>query len=82
MALASMAGFSSAVNAGQPYTCVCKGKEKRFIASTHMCEKDLHKASDMPVARGFKLLVAPCTRAQFRAWKWRACRSNGCRPKF
>jgi hypothetical protein len=66
--------------AGQPWSCVCRGKPKRFIASTHMCEKDLHKASGKPAARGFKLLVPACTRAQFIAWNTKACRAEGCKP--
>lgn len=77
--LAALA-FASAAEAGQPWSCVCKGKPKRHIASTHMCEKELHKRSKRPVANGFKLLVPACTRAQFIAWNTRACKMHGCRP--
>ena len=66
--------------AGQPWSCICDGKPKRYIASTHMCEKDLHRKSKKPVAQGFKLLVPACTRAQFIAWNTRACKQEGCKP--
>lgn len=66
-------------DAGQPYRCVCKGVSKRFIASTYMCEKDLHKGSHKPVASGFTLYVKPCTKAQFQAWNAKACRSMHCK---
>lgn len=72
--------FAPGAEAGQPWWCSCKGKPKRFVASTHMCEKDLHKASRKPAADGFKLLVPACTRAQFIAWNTKACRIEGCQP--
>jgi hypothetical protein len=66
--------------AGQPWSCICNGKSKRYTASTHMCEKDLHKKSKKPVADGFKLLVPECTRAQFIAWNTRLCKQQHCKP--
>ena len=72
--------FAPAAEAGQPWSCICDGKPKRYIASTHMCEKDLYKKSKKPVAQGFKLLVPACTRAQFIAWNTRACKQEGCKP--
>ncbi len=72
--------FAPAAEAGQPWSCLCQGKPKRYIASTHMCEKDLHKTSKKPVAQGFKLLVPACTRAQFMAWNTRACKLQHCKP--
>jgi len=80
LAVGAMMMFVPVAEAGQPWSCVCKGKPKRFIASTHMCEKDLHKLSAKPVAKGFKLLVPACTRAQFVAWNTKACRMQGCKP--
>lgn len=82
---AGIAGFSALVfvpvaEAGQPWWCVCGGKSKRYTASTHMCEKDLHKNTKTPVADGFKLLVAPCTRAQFIAWNTKLCKKQHCKP--
>ncbi|MGE0699164.1 MAG: hypothetical protein AB7O57_08725 [Hyphomicrobiaceae bacterium] len=68
------------VQAGQPWNCLCAGKPRRFIASTHIYEHDLYRGKDVKVAEGFKLLVRPCTTAQFRRWQAGACRKQGCRP--
>jgi hypothetical protein len=72
--------LAPSAEAGQPWSCVCNGKTKRYIASTHMCEKDLHKQSKKPVASGFKLLVPACTRAQFIAWNTKLCQQQRCKP--
>jgi hypothetical protein len=58
--------------AGTPWSCVCKGKPKRFIASTHICEHHLSAAT------GKK--VRACTTAQFKAWNRKACKQEGCAP--
>ena len=71
---------ASSAQAGQPWSCVCDGKTKRYIASTHMCEKELHKRSKKPVAQGFKLLVPACTRAQFISWNTKLCKRQHCAP--
>ncbi len=43
-------GFRRRAHAAQPYTCDCKDKRKGFVASTQVCEKELHKASGRPLA--------------------------------
>lgn len=50
--------------AAQPYTCICKGKSTRFLASTRKCERDFG--------------VQSCSRAQFRRFNVAACRANRC----
>jgi hypothetical protein len=64
--------------AGQPWSCICDGQPKRFIASTYACEFDRYKGSGRAVRQGGKLLVPRCTAPQFRAWNRRACASEAC----
>jgi hypothetical protein len=73
------AAFSGpAAQAGQPWSCICDGQPKRFIASTYACETSLYKGTGRTVRQGGKLLVPRCTVPQFRAWNRRACASAGC----
>jgi hypothetical protein len=58
--------------AGTPWSCVCNGKPKRFIASTRICEHQL------AAANGKK--VRACTTEQFKAWNRKACKQEGCSP--
>lgn len=51
--------------AAQPYSCICDGVKKRFLASTRMCEKQAN--------------VKSCSAAQFAAFNKRACKANGCK---
>lgn len=65
-ALASIALVqTTSAYAAQPYSCVCRGKVERFLASTRYCEHQ-HNARS-------------CTREQFRQTYAKACRDMGCR---
>ena len=69
--------------AGQPWSCVCNGKPKRFIGSTNICGKDLYRSTHTVILEGVKLKIPRCSRAQFVAWNARACREEGCKlPKY
>jgi hypothetical protein len=76
--VATAALFTTSAHAGQPWSCICDGQPKRFIASTYACEFDRYKDSGRRVRQGSKLLVPRCTAPQFRAWNRRACASEGC----
>ncbi len=65
---------TTSADAGQPWSCQCKGASKRFIASTHACEWSQPKNTSVRLARQ----LTPCTRAEFVAWNRKACRSEGC----
>jgi hypothetical protein len=69
---------ATSAQAGQPWSCMCDGSPKRFIASTYACEVDRYKGTGRTVRQGGKLLVPRCTAPQFRAWNRRACASEGC----
>ena len=60
--------------AGQPWSCTCQGKTKRFIASTKACERAQPKNRNI---KGMGKLI-PCTRAEFTAWNRNACAQEGC----
>ncbi len=53
--------------AAQPWSCVCKGEKKRFLASTRHCEKR------MGLAKG-----QWCSKKQHRAVYGPACMKRGC----
>jgi hypothetical protein len=82
--LAMVAGNLAApepAEAGTPYTCVCNGKDKRFIGATRGCEIDRDRAQGIK-RPGVTLLKLPrCSTAEAKAWRASACRSNGCKPK-
>jgi hypothetical protein len=71
---------TTTAHAGQPWSCMCDGQSKRYVASTHACEVSLYKGTGKHVHEGFKLFVPACTRTQFRAWNRRACARVGCSP--
>jgi hypothetical protein len=71
---------ATTAHAGQPWSCVCNGQSKRYVASTHACEAALYKGTGRRVHEGFKLFVPACTRTQFRAWNRRSCAKMGCTP--
>lgn len=77
---ATLASGGGKAEAGQPWSCICQGKARRFIASTYKCEHDLWKGKGVRVSSGFRLFVPRCTRAQFRVWQAKACRKAGCLP--
>jgi hypothetical protein len=70
--LASLA--PSPAEAGQPWSCTCNGKTKRFIASTKACEKAQPKNSN--IKRMSKMIA--CTRTEFVAWNQNACAQKSC----
>jgi hypothetical protein len=55
------------VAAGQPWTCVCNGVKKRYIASTRHCENKFK----IPKGQG-------CTSKQYRSVYAPYCVKNGC----
>jgi hypothetical protein len=57
---------------------MCKGKPKRFIASTNMCGVDLLTRAGKPFPPGGRLKVPRCNSTQFKAWNRKACREEGC----
>jgi hypothetical protein len=76
--VAATALSANSAHAGQPWSCICDGSPKRFIASTYACESSLYKGTGRRVHEGFKLFVPACTAPQFRAWNRRACTRIGC----
>ena len=55
--------------AAQPYTCVCKGDKKRFLASSRYCEHQYE--------------VKSCSKAQYQVTYGKACHEMGCKfPKY
>lgn len=72
--------FAPVAQAGQPWSCVCKGKPKRFIASTNKCGIDLLTAAGKSIPPGGRLRVARCNSSQFRVWNSKACKQEGCQP--
>lgn len=70
----SMGVAPSPAEAGQPWSCTCNGKTKRFIASTKACEKAQPKNSS--IKRMSKMI--PCTRSEFVAWNQKACAQKSC----
>ena len=52
-------------HAAQPYTCICNGEKKRFLASTKYCERQNN--------------VKSCSQQQYNATYTKACKANGCR---
>jgi hypothetical protein len=61
------AAFGSHVRAAQPWSCICDGERKRYLASTRHCEVK----SKLPKGEW-------CGPAQWRAVYGPACRKNGC----
>jgi hypothetical protein len=55
----------TAAHAAQPYTCICNGEKKRFLASTKYCERQNN--------------VKSCSQRQYNATYTKACKANGCR---
>jgi hypothetical protein len=58
------------VKAAQPWSCMCDGERKRFLASTRYCEKRM----SVPKGRW-------CTKRQIRTVYGPACAERGCRLK-
>ena len=58
---------SMEARAAQPWTCVCKGQKKRFLASTRHCERRF----SIPKGKW-------CSREQFRKVYGPACAKQGC----
>lgn len=54
--------------AAQPWSCVCKGVKKRYLASTRHCEHQMK----LPKGKW-------CSKEQYRAVYGPACRAQGCR---
>ena len=54
----------ASAHAAQPYTCVCKGDKKRFLASTRYCEHQFN--------------VKECTQGQYDMTYSAACTKMGC----
>lgn len=52
-------------HAAQPYSCICNGEKKRFLASTKHCERQHN--------------VKSCSQKQYNATYTKACKANGCR---
>jgi hypothetical protein len=67
-ALASPLPLATPADAAQPWTCICKGEKKRFLASTRHCETQLKLAKGQW-----------CSQAQFRAVYRPACAAKQCR---
>jgi hypothetical protein len=78
MAVGSIALPSA--EAGQPWSCVCKGKPQRFIAGTKACEWAQPKNKRFISIPGGRRLLSACTRAEFTAWNKNACKQEGCSP--
>ena len=70
----SLGVVAPAAEAGQPWSCTCNGKTKRFIASTKACEKAQPKNAN--IKRMSKMI--PCTRSEFVAWNQKACAQKSC----
>jgi hypothetical protein len=71
LAVSAMAGqmlAASGASAAQPWTCICKGEPKRFLASTRHCE------FQNKIPKG-----AWCSKRQFQAVYGPACRAEGCK---
>ena len=76
-----VATFSaSSASAGQPWSCTCNGKTKRFIASTNACEMDMYYKTHNEKESTGKIKFKPCTSSQWKAWNRKACLSEGCVP--
>jgi hypothetical protein len=60
--------YASGASAAQPWTCICKGEPKRFLASTRHCE------TRSGLAKG-----EWCGKQQFRAVYGPACAAKGCK---
>lgn len=79
VALAFPAGsINTSAEAGQPWSCSCNGKPKRFIASTNACEWSQQKNRHLMNRPGGRKLLVPCTPSEFTAWNRRACAQDGC----
>ena len=75
-------GSIATANAGQPWSCLCKGVAKRFIASTNACEKSQPKNNPAVFSPTGRRVLTPCTQSEFKAWNRRACEQEGCRLKW
>jgi hypothetical protein len=83
VAIAVLAGVGTvapSAEAGQPWSCVCQGKPKRFIASTKACEWRLPRNKPLVNKPGALRLLSACTSNEFEAWNRKACKQEGCRP--
>jgi hypothetical protein len=67
-----------AAEAGQPWSCSCNGKPKRFIASTNACEWSQPKNQSARKLPNRRSKMIPCTRAEFVTWNRKACVKAGC----
>ncbi len=79
--LALLGGMATA-DAGQPWSCLCKGVAKRFVASTHACEFSQPKNIPAVFSPSGRRVLTPCTLSEFKAWNRRACEQQGCRLKW
>lgn len=59
---------ASEARAAQPWSCICDGERKRFLASTRHCE------FRMGVPKG-----EWCTKSQWKAVYGPACKKEGCK---
>ena len=77
---ASLAVFATipTAEAGQPWSCLCDGVKKRFIASTKACEWSQPKNRSLRNTPGGMRLLTSCTRSEFIAWNRKACIQEKC----
>ena len=77
---ASLAIFSTVptAEAGQPWSCMCDGVKKRFIASTKACEWSQPKNRSLVNTPGGMRLLKACTRSEFVDWNRKACAAEKC----
>ena len=74
MGAVALLAHTGSADAGQPWSCMCNGTMKRFIASTRACEWQQPKNKSVRLMRQ----LTRCTRAEFIDWNAKACRSEGC----
>lgn len=77
---AALLASAPTADAGTPYWCACRGKDKRYIASTHYCEVrkfELTHAKSAEIPAGW-VMKHPCSEAEQRRWRLQACREMGC----
>jgi hypothetical protein len=66
----ALALSASGASAAQPWTCICKGEPKRYLASTRHCEN-----------RSGIAMGEWCSKRQFKAVYGPACAAKGCKLK-
>jgi hypothetical protein len=67
--------LASTAEAGSPYTCICDGQKKRFIAGTHSCEVIRDHGKNIGLYKH-----RPCSDREYRSWHRDACAESKCTP--